>query len=216
VDRTKRHLLGDILAIAILATLCGADSFVEIEQFGQARESWLKTFLALPNGIPSHDTFTRVFARLDRRAFAAALSEWAKHTAILALQQSPHGEVVAIDGKSARRSYDLRAGQPPLHTVSAWATERQMVLGQVETEDYSNEITAIPELLALLDLKGATVTIDAMGSQKKIASAIRAQKAEYVLALKSNQPWLHQRVSAFHQAAPPSRSATGATSPTRA
>jgi predicted transposase YbfD/YdcC len=200
VDRTKRHLLGDILAIAILATLCGADSFTEIEQFGRARERWLRGFLTLPGGIPSHDTFTRVFARLDRQAFAAALGEWAKHTATLALHPSTRGEVVAIDGKSVRRSYDLRAGQAALHSVSAWATERQMVLGQVETKDHSNEITAIPELLDLLELKGTTVTIDAIGCQKKITTAIRAKKAHYVLALKSNQPWLHQRVHAFHQA----------------
>jgi predicted transposase YbfD/YdcC len=210
VERTKQHQLLDILAIAILAQLCGADSFTEMAQFGRAREAWLRTFLALPNGIPSHDTFNRVFLRLDPEAFAACLAEWAQAVAGLALQESgqaedrPAGdrpaEIVAIDGKSARRSYDARSGQAALHTVSAWASEHQLVLGQVRTEAHSNEITAIPQLLALLDLQGTTVTIDAMGCQKSITAAIRARGAHYVLALKSNQPWLHQRVSAFHAA----------------
>jgi predicted transposase YbfD/YdcC len=201
IERTKHHRLTDILAIAILAELCGADSFTEIAQFGRAREAWLKSFLALPNGIPSHDTFTRVFARLDRHALAACLTEWAQAVARLALQEeeSP-GEVVAIDGKTARRSYDRGAAQAALHTVSAWATQHQLVLGQVKTEAHSNEITAIPELLALLDLRGTTVTIDAMGCQKQITTAIRSKQAHYVLSLKANQPWLHQRVSAFHAA----------------
>lgn len=204
VERTKHHQLVDILAIAILAELCGADSFTEIAQFGRAREAWLKSFLALPHGIPSHDTFNRVFARLDRHALAASLTQWAQTVACLALKaeapgETP-GEVVAIDGKTARRSYDRGAAQAALHTVSAWATEHQLVLGQVKTEAHSNEITAIPELLALLDLRGTTVTIDAMGCQKQITHAIRAQKAHYVLALKSNQPWLHQRVADFHAA----------------
>jgi predicted transposase YbfD/YdcC len=217
VERTKQHQLTDILAIALLAELCGADSFTEMAQFGRAREPWLRTFLALPNGIPSHDTFTRVFARLNPDAFAACLAEWAQAVAALALEESrpqegaeaeseakvaeSEAEIVAIDGKTARRSYDTRSAQAPLHTVSAWATEHHLVLGQVKTEAHSNEITAIPELLALLDLRGATVTIDAMGCQKSITTAIRAKGAHYVLALKSNQPWLHQRVAAFHAAA---------------
>ncbi len=197
IERTKHHQLVDILAIAILAELCGADSFTEIAQFGRAREAWLKTFLALPNGIPSHDTFTRVFARLDRHALAASLTQWAQSVASRALEA---GEVVAIDGKTARRSHDHGAAQAALHTVSAWATEHQLVLGQVKTADHSNEITAIPHLLALLELRGTTVTIDAMGCQKEITTAIRAKKAHYLLSLKENQPWLHQRVSQFHAA----------------
>lgn len=209
VERTKQHRLIDILAIAILAKLCGADAFTEMAQFGRARQAWLGTFLALPNGIPSHDTFTRLFARIEPHAFAACLSQWAQAVAALALQESrpPEGaeveneaEVVAIDGKTARRSYDARCGQAPLHTVSAWASEHQLVLGQVKTEAHSNEITAIPELLALLDLRGTTVTIDALGCQKPITTAIRAKGAHYVLALKANQPWLHQRVAAFRAA----------------
>jgi predicted transposase YbfD/YdcC len=200
IERTKHHQLADILAIAILAELCGADSFTEIAQFGRAREAWLKTFLALPHGIPSHDTFNRVFARLDRHALAACLTQWAQAVACLALESDGPGEVVAIDGKTARRSHDRGAAQAALHTVSAWATEHQMVLGQVKTEAHSNEITAIPELLALLDLRGTTVTIDALGCQKEITTAIRAKKAHYVLALKTNQPWLHQRVAQFHAA----------------
>lgn len=209
VERTRHHQLVDILSIAILAELCGADSFTEIAQFGRAREPWLKTFLALPHGIPSHDTFNRVFARLDRHALAASLTQWAQAAACLALQaevsgEAPEetpGEVVAIDGKTARRSHDRGAAQAALHTVSAWATEHQLVLGQVKTEAHSNEITAIPELLALLDLRGTTVTIDAIGCQKEITAAIRAKKAHYVLSLKANQPWLLQRVSDFHAAA---------------
>lgn len=195
IERTKHHQLADILAIAMLATLCGADTFTEIAQFGRARESWLRTFLALPNGIPSHDTFTRVFARLDRHALAARLAQWAQRVAALAL-----GEVVAIDGKTARRSHDHAAGQAALHTVSAWATEHQLVLGQVKTAEHSNEITAIPELLDLLELKGTTVTLDAIGCQQQITRAIRAKQAHYVLSLKANQPWLHERVADFHHA----------------
>ncbi len=200
IERTKHHLLTDILAIAILAEVCGADSFTEIAQFGRARESWLRTFLALPHGIPSHDTFNRVFARLDRHALAACLTQWAQRVASLALQADAPAEVVAIDGKTARRSQDRGAAQAALHTVSAWATEHQLVLGQVKTAAHSNEITAIPELLALLDLRGTTVTIDAIGCQKEITAAIRAKKAHYVLSLKENQPWLHQRVAQFHAA----------------
>lgn len=200
IERTKHHQLVDILAIAILAGLCGADSSTEIAQFGRAREAWLKTFLALPNGIPSHDTFNRVFARLDRHALAASLAQWAQSVAFRALEAEAPGEVVAIDGKTARRSHDRGAAQAALHTVSAWATEHQLVLGQVSTEAHSNEITAIPKLLALLDLKGTTVTIDAIGCQKEITTAIRAKKAHYVLSLKQNQPWLHQRVEQFHAA----------------
>ncbi len=213
VERTKQHLLTDILAIAILAKLCGADDFTEMAQFGCARQAWLGTFLSLPHGIPSHDTFTRVFARIEPHAFAACLSQWAQAVATLALEEGKPQEgaqiereaeaaaqVVAIDGKTLRRSYDARSAQAPLHTVSAWACEQQLVLGQVKTEAHSNEITAIPELLALLDLRGATVTIDAIGCQKSITTAIRAEGAHYVLALKANQPWLHQRVCAFHAA----------------
>lgn len=211
IERTKLHLLVDILAITILAALSGADSFTEIAQFGRIRLAWLRTFLALPNGIPSHDTFTRVFARLDRHALAARLSEWAQTVAALALTASAAerdgagdsrpGEVVAIDGKTARRSYDSKGAQAALHTVSAWASEHRLVLGQVKTKAHSNEITAIPELLQLLDLKGATVTIDAIGCQKEITAAIRARRAHYVLALKTNQPWLHKRVADFRAAA---------------
>lgn len=200
IERTKHHLLSDILAIAILAELCGADSFTEIAQFGRAREPWLRTFLALPHGIPSHDTFNRVFARLDRHALAACLTRWAQSVACLALKADGSGEVVAIDGKTARRSHDRGTAQAALHTVSAWATEHQLVLGQVKTQVHSNEITAIPELLALLELRGTTVTIDAIGCQKEITTAIRAKKAHYVLSLKENQPWLHQRVAQFHAA----------------
>lgn len=204
IERTKHHQLTDILAITILAELCGADSFTEIAQFGRAREAWLRSFLALPHGIPSHDTFNRVFARIDPQALSACLAQWAQRVADLALDtdrptDSP-AQVVAIDGKTARRSQDARSARGALHTVSAWATEQQLVLGQVKTAAHCNEIPAIPELLALLDLRGSTVTIDAMGCQKQITAAIRAQRAHYVLSLKTNQPWLHKRVADFHAA----------------
>lgn len=200
IERTKEHLLVDILAVTLLAVLCGADNFTEVAQFGRAREPWLKTFLALPHGIPSHDTFTRVFARLDRRALASCLTQWAQAVAALAGGLAA-GDVVAIDGKTARRTHDHAAGLKALHAVSAWATRHQLVLGQVKTAGHSNEITAIPELLALLDLTGTTVTIDAEGCQQKITAAIRAQRADYVLALKMNQPRLHTAVAQFFAAA---------------
>lgn len=215
IERTKHHQLVDILAITLLAVLCGADNFTEIAQYGQAKKEWLETFLALPKGIPSHDTFSRVFARLDRHAVSACLTQWAQHVALMAGGLSP-GEVVAIDGKTARRSGDVSgdssgessagaaggraAGIKALHMVSAWATRHQLVLGQVKTADHSNEITAIPELLRLLDLKGTTVTIDAIGCQQAIARSIRDKKADYVLSFKTNQPWLHERVDQFRAA----------------
>lgn len=189
VDRAKRHSLTDVLAIALLATLCGADTYTQFALFGVTRAAWLATFLALPNGIPSHDTFARVLRQLDPKAFAAWLTTWSQAFA----GQVPG--VVAIDGKTARRSGD--ATTAALHTVSAWATEQHLTLGQVATDVKSNEITAIPELLALLLLRDCIVTIDAIGCQTAIATAIRAKKAHYVLAVKGNQRWLHDRLVAL-------------------
>jgi predicted transposase YbfD/YdcC len=190
VDRTKKHLLGDILAIAVCAVIAGADSFPEVETFGEAKESWLRRFLALPNGIPSHDTFNRVFAALDRRAFAACFARW-----MAALCEAVGLRAIAIDGKAARAApRDTFSGC--LHLVSAWAVENHLILGQEAVADGANEIAAIPELLQVLELKGALVTIDAAGCQVEIARQIRAKKGHYLLAVKGNQPGLFEAVTA--------------------
>jgi len=192
IERTKRHQLLDIVTIAICAVLGGADSWVDVELFGQAKVAWLRTFLALPNGIPSHDTFGRVFAALDPRAFEQCFLAWVRavvtHTA---------GEVVALDGKTLRRSPDRGAGTAALHLVSAWATANRLVLGQVAVDAKSNEITAVPALLQVLALEGCLVTIDAMGCQTAIAQPIVDQGGDYVLALKENQPSLHDAVVTY-------------------
>lgn len=180
IDRTKAHSLHDILIIAVLAMLCGADSFTDMEDFGHAKDDWLRTFLELPNGIPSHDTFNRVFAALDPQQFMECFMRWTQ-----SLRQAVEEEVVAMDGKSLRRSRDK--GRGPIH----------LVLGQRKVDDKSNEITAIPELLRALELSGCIVTIDAMGCQKKIAKEIHEADADYVLALKSNHAVLHQEVKDF-------------------
>ena len=182
-----RHLLLDIVAIAILAVLCGADDWTDLETFGRLRHDWLKTFLTLPYGIPSHDTFRRVFGLLDRRQFAACLFQWTQ-----ALHEASGGKLIGIDGKTLRRSFAKRSGKAALHLVTAWSSENGLTLGQIACEDKSNEITAIPELLKLLSLRGCTVTIDAMGCQKEIAAEIRGQKGHYVLAMKGNQPGLEE------------------------
>jgi predicted transposase YbfD/YdcC len=189
IDRSKRHALLNILILAVCGTLGGADGWADIERFGRAKLDFFRRFLDLPHGIPSHDTFGRVFARLDPAALLACLQQW-----LAALGAAVAGEVVAIDGKTLRRSFNTAAGQSPLHLVSAWATEARLVLGQVAVEAKSNEITAIPLLLELLDLRGCIVTIDAMGCQTEIAAAIRAREADYVLAVKDNQPTLHRAV----------------------
>ena len=191
VERTKHHALLDLLTIALCAVICGADSWVEVERFGHAKEAWLRTCLALPNGIPCHDTFGRVFARLDPDAFERCFLAW-----VQAVVGEPAAQVVALDGKTLRRSHDRRAGKGALHMVSAWATANRLVLGQVAVDAKSNEITAIPALLKLLALEGCTVTIDAMGCQTAIARQIRARGADYVLALKDNHPTLCAEVAA--------------------
>jgi predicted transposase YbfD/YdcC len=189
VERGKRHSLLELLILAVCATLGNADGWVDIERFGKAKLDFFRTFLDLPNGIPSHDTFGRVFARLDPAALMNCIRQW-----LAALGTTVAGEVVAIDGKTLRGSFDTAAGRNPLHLVSAWATEARLTLGQVAVDKKSNEITAIPLLLELLDLQGCVVTIDAMGCQKEIAAAIRGRQADYVLALKDNQPSAHQAV----------------------
>jgi len=189
VERTRRHTLLDIIILAVCATLGNANVWADIERFGKAKFDFFRTFLELPNGIPSHDTFGRVFARLDPAALMACIQQW-----LDALGTALAHEHVAIDGKTLRGSFDTAAGKNPMHLVSAWACHARLTLGQLVVDAKSNEITAIPLLVELLDLKGCIVTIDAMGCQKEIAAAIRAGEADYVLAVKDNQPSLHQAV----------------------
>jgi predicted transposase YbfD/YdcC len=191
--RGQRHVLLDIILIAILGTLSSVDDWEGIEEFAKDQEEWLRTFLELPNGIPSHDTFNRVFRLLDPGAFTEAFLGWVK-----GVRDKIPGDVVAIDGKTLRSS--MAEGKPALHVVSAWSTANHLVLGQRSVDVKSNEITAIPELLKVLELKGCIVTIDAMGCQKDIARGIVARKADYVLAVKGNQDSLHKAVlAAFAQ-----------------
>lgn len=185
----RRHLLTDMLVIAIAGVLCGADGWAQVAQFGRAKRTWLEQFLELPHGIPAHDTFGRVFSLIDAEAFETCFRTW-----VQTLGELLPREVVAIDGKTLRRSHNRGRGLGALHLVSAWASENQVVLGQVATEAKSNEITAIPKLLELLHLKGCIVTIDAMGCQTKIATQIVEQGADYVLALKGNQSTLAAEV----------------------
>ena len=192
IERCKRHELLDVVTIALCAVIRGADTWVDVAEFGRSKAAWLRTFLALPHGIPSHDTFGRVFAALDPAAFEAAFLGW-----VQALATATAGQAVAIDGKTLRRSHDRANGKGPLHLVSAWAGTNRLVLGQVAVDEKSNEITAIPALLESLALAGCVVTIDAMGCQTAIAGQVIAREADYVLALKDNHPTLHEAV-AFH------------------
>src|SRR5438128_1639487 len=194
IDRTKRHKLIDILVIAICATICGADGWEEFELFGQAKQEWFKSFLELPHGIPSDDTFRRVFCRINPRQFQHCFLEWVR-----SVYQLTQGQVVAIDGKQARRSYDRGAGKTVINMVSAWASQNGMVLGQVKVDAKSNEITAIPELLSLLEIAGCIVTIDAIGCQTEIAARIMDKEADYVLALKANQGTLSEDVVRYFE-----------------
>lgn len=195
MNRTKKHSLGDILAIAICAVICGADGWTQVEEFGDCKKKWFKTFLDLPNGIPSHDTFGRVFAALDPCGFEECFAKW-----IAGLAESSAGRLIASDGKTIRRSLDAANGQAAIHMIHAWSAANHMVLGQLATDAKSNEITAIPELLKLLDVQGAVVTIDAGGCHKKIAQRIVEQGGEYLLQLKGNQGTLHQEtVELFDQ-----------------
>ena len=192
VERTRRHKLIDIITIAICAVICGADTWVDIESYGQAKLKWLKRFLELPHGIPSHDTFARVFAQLNPEQFQNCFIAWMK-----SISNIIKGEVVAIDGKTLRHSYDTESGKGAIHMVSAWATENRLVLGQVKVDEKSNEITAIPELLKVLSLNGCIVTIDAMGCQREIVKQITEVGGDYVIALKKNQGGLYERVEAL-------------------
>lgn len=184
------HMLLDIITIAVCAVICGADSWVAVAEFGKAKEAWLATFLVLPNGIPSHDTFGQVFGALDPDEFESCFLSW-----VQSIAKVMEGEVIAIDGKQLRRSHDKRLGKKAIHMVSAWSTNNRLVLGQVKVDDKSNEITAIPKLLRVLALKGSIVTIDAMGCQKEIVETIVEQGADYAIALKKNQGNLYEDVS---------------------
>jgi predicted transposase YbfD/YdcC len=187
IDRCKLHKLIDILVIATCATICGAETWEEFELFGESKKDWFKKFLQLPNGIPSHDTFRRVISRIDPRQFQQCFLEWVRSA-----YEITKGQVVAIDGKLSRGSRDPRAGKSAINMVSAWASENRLVLGQVKTDEKSNEITAIPELLNMLEIQGCIVTIDAIGCQTEIAKKIVEKQADYVLAVKGNQGNLYE------------------------
>ena len=189
-----RHELFDLVVVALCGTIAGADSWTDIERFGRERLGWLRTFLRLAGGIPSHDTFGRVFAMLDPAGLVACIRQW------LAEVGRQRGQHIAIDGKTLRGSFDTAASRSPLHLVSTWASDSRLTLGQVAVDTKSNEITAIPLLLELLELKEATVTLDAMGCLKEIAQQIVDRGGQYVLALKDNQPKLQEAVAAeFNQ-----------------
>lgn len=196
VDRTKRHSLMAIITIAILAVLAGADSFVAIETYGKAKQAWLEKFLDLPNGTPSHDTFARVLAALEPGELQASFLSW-----VSSISEKLSIELIHIDGKTAKGSYDREGKLKALHSVSAWSSEYGLVLGQQKVDGKSNEITAVPLLLQLLNLKGAVVTLDAMGTQTAIAAQIKQAEGEYVLALKGNQGKLNQQVEAWFEQA---------------
>ena len=192
MDRTKRHKLSDIIVLTLCGAICGVDNWVEMERFGRAKEKWFATFLELPNGIPSHDTFGRVFAALDPDAFRRCFIAWVESLAVVDV-----GDVIAIDGKSIRRSLDAASGARPIHLVNAWASEAGVALGQLATDTKSNEITAIPALLELLHVEGCIVTTDAMGCQKAVAQSIVERKAGYALQLKGNHPTAHEEVASY-------------------
>jgi len=189
-----RHKLIDVITIGILATICGYDEYTEMELFGQMRETWLRGFLELPGGIPSHDTFGDIFAAINPTQFHECFAEWVE-----TIRESISNEIIAVDGKSIRGSKDDSKGKRATHVVSAWAHENRLVLGQIATDEKSNEITAIPRLLEMLELSGCIVTIDAMGCQKQIAKQIVEAKADYVLGLKGNQGDLHDDVRVYFE-----------------
>jgi predicted transposase YbfD/YdcC len=192
IDRNKRHNLAEMLFVAVCATISGAEGWADIVEFAENRIDWLRRFVRLENGIPVDDTFARVLSRLTPKALNDCFLGWLE-----ALRDESTGRFIAIDGKTLRRSHDRKRGLGPLHLVRAWATEQGLALGCVRTDEKSNEITAIPELLRQLELRGAIVTMDAMGCQTGIAAQIQAQQGDYVLAVKDNQPQLHEAICSF-------------------
>jgi predicted transposase YbfD/YdcC len=195
--KNLRHLLVDVLVIGFCAVLCGCEDFVEIAEFGRRKEAFFRRFLELLHGIPSHDTFRRVFQAVCPKALQRCLIDWLQGLRQAAQPAADGGGVIAIDGKTLRRTFDRGRGLGALHLVSAWATANGLTLGQVAADAKSNEITAIPQLIELLELKGCVVTIDAAGCQKENAAKIIDKEADYVLALKENQPTLHAEVTDF-------------------
>lgn len=191
-NHNRRHDLMDILMLTILGVICGADTWVAVEKFGYSKLDFLQKFLKLDNGIPSHDTIGEFFARLNAEKFQQCFLHW-----VNALFKITDGEIIAIDGKTLRHSYDTASNKPAIHMVNAWACKNSLCLGQYKTEEKSNEITAIPELLKLLDISGCIVTIDAMGCQKKIAAQIISQEADYLFSLKGNQSTLHNDIKLY-------------------
>jgi predicted transposase YbfD/YdcC len=196
IQRTLLHPLPELIVIAVCAVICGANDWVDVETFGNCKENWFRSLLKLPNGIPSHDTFGRVFARIDPCEFQQCFLNW-----MTSVQSRVPGDLIAIDGKTLRRSFSPADSKAAIHMVSAWASAQRMVLTQVKVDDKSNEITAIPEILVRLEIGGCIVTIDAMGCQKNIAAQISDAGADYLLAVKDNQPNLREDIEAtFAQA----------------
>ncbi len=196
IERSKLHKLSDIITITICAVICGADTWEDIELFGDSKHKWLKGFLELPNGIPCHDTFARLFARLDPQQLQTCFINWVK-----SISKLVDGDVISIDGKALRHSFDKQNDKGMIHMVSAWLSSQGLVLGQVKVHKESNEITAIPELLKVLCLKGCIVTIDAIGCQKNIVKQIVEQGGDYVISLKKNQGSLYEKVEELFSAA---------------
>ena len=192
VERTRLHPLVNVLIMAMLAMICVGEGWEDMEEFGLAKAEWLGTLLDLRNGIPSADTFRRVLSAVNPKAFNACFIAW-----VQALSAGTEGKLVAIDGKTVRHSFNRATGRKALHIVSAWIAENRLTLGQVLTEEKSNEITAIPKLLELLDIRGATITVDAMGCQRAIAEKVIAQGGDYIMGLKGNQETAHKEVEAF-------------------
>jgi predicted transposase YbfD/YdcC len=194
MDRQKRHSLMDIIFIALCAVICGATSFVDMYDFGCAKEEWLRKHLELPNGIPSHDTFRRVFSLINPSIFRSCFMRWTR-----ALSEATGGDIIAFDGKTLRRSFDTATGVSAVHVMNAWSCENDLCLGQMKVDSKSNEITAMPALMKLMDIKGSVVTADALNCQKEIASQVVEGGGDYVLALKSNQPSLCEDVKLFFE-----------------
>lgn len=192
VERTRLHPLMNIVMIGLLTIICVGEGWDDMEEFGLAKQGWLGTFLDLRNGIPCADTFRRVLSALKPAPFNACFIQW-----VQALSEGTAGKLIAIDGKTVRHSFDRATGKKALHVVSAWVADNRLTLGQIATEEKSNEITAIPKLLELLDIRGATITVDAMGCQRDIAAKIIDQGADYIMGLKGNQGTAHKEVEAF-------------------
>lgn len=192
VERGKKHLLIDVLFIGLATVLSGGESFTDMVDFGEIREEWLRKYLALPHGIPSEDTFQRVFAAIDPKAFIDCMIRWTE-----TIQEATHGQVIALDGKTIRHSFDTWAGKSAVHVVSAWCTELGLALGHELVESKSNEIPAILALLEKLSVKGRTITIDAIGCQREIAQKIVEKGGNYLLCVKGNQPSLQEDIQSF-------------------